>query len=99
METNDSKIAALSRLLALFQEPLRLRLFLLLSRLGFGGRELCVSELAEKLESSLSNTSHQLRKLELAGIVNRIRHGRMICYQFRKTPVNIKLYNFFRSNL
>ncbi len=92
-------INELARTFGLLQDPLRLRLFILLVHLGEGGKKLCVSDFAEKLGSSLSNTSHQLRKLELAGIANRVRHGRMICYQFRRTPVNMKLYKFLRSSL
>lgn len=97
MVTKEGHINELSRTFGLLQDPLRLRLFMLLVSMGFGGRKLCVSDLAEKLGSSLSNTSHQLRKLELAGMVERVRTGRMICYQFRKTPVNMRLYSFIRS--
>ncbi|MBI2640056.1 MAG: winged helix-turn-helix transcriptional regulator [Candidatus Sungbacteria bacterium] len=99
METKNSHINELSRAFGLFQDPLRLRLFVLLVNMGKGGRRLCVSELAEKLGGSLSNTSHQLHKLELAGIVERVRRGRMVCYQFRRTPFNMKMYSFIRSTL
>lgn len=99
MVTKASNFNELSRMFGLFQDPLRLRLFVLLVNMGSDGKKLCVSELAEKLGSSLSNTSHQLRKLEMAGMVDRVRAGRMICYQFKKTPFTMKLYHFLRSSL
>lgn len=93
------RIGDLSRTFGLFQDPLRIQLFLILVDLGKSGKTLCVSDLADRLGSSLSNTSHQLRKLEFAGVVQRLREGRMICYQLKKTPANMKIYNFIRSIL
>ena len=87
----------MARTFSLFQDPLRMRLFLMLVERARTRKSLCVSELADKLGSSLSNTSHQLRKMELAGIVEPARQGRMICYQFRRTPFNMKVYSFLRS--
>lgn len=81
----------LSRKLNLFADPVRLRLFFLL--FSSVGRDICVSEVAAFLKSSLSNVSHQLRKLELAGIIEPKREGRMICYRVIKNKENQVLYN------
>lgn len=43
-------------------------------------KELCVSDIAENTKSSLSATSHQLRKLEFLGVVSKCRYGQEICY-------------------
>lgn len=43
-------------------------------------KEPCVSRVSEMTNSSLSAVSHQLRKLELLGIVSRCRYGQEICY-------------------
>lgn len=91
MRVNAAALSNLSRLLSLFRDPVRLRIFLFL----FPAREqdLCVTDVADFLKSSLSNTSHQLRKLELARIVEPVRRGRMICYRVKKTRGNKVLYN------
>lgn len=91
MRIKDNRIVSLSRKLALFTDPVRLRIFFFLFSSQKG--DLCVSDVAKYLGSSLSNTSHQLRKLELAGIVGPKRDGRMICYRAQKTDDNIVLYN------
>lgn len=87
----DNGVANLSRKLSLFTDPVRLRIFFFL--FSSKREDLCVSDVAKYLGSSLSNTSHQLRKLELAGILGPRRDGRMICYRARKTDDNIVLYN------
>ncbi|QQG45124.1 MAG: winged helix-turn-helix transcriptional regulator [Candidatus Sungiibacteriota bacterium] len=92
MTTKEVKVTDLSRRLALFSDPVRLRLFLFL--FSSGEKDLCVSDIAAYLKSSLSNTSHQLRKLELAGFARPVRHGRMICYQSIKTDTNKLLYTY-----
>jgi DNA-binding transcriptional ArsR family regulator len=56
-------------------DPTRLRLlFTLLVR------ELCVCELAEVTEVSVSAVSHQLRSLRSAGLVSRRKNGRHVYY-------------------
>lgn len=90
MEIKNPKIMSLSRRLALFTDPVRLKLFLFL--FSTPRRDLCVSDIARYLGSSLSNTSHQLHKLELAGIVEPVRNGRMICYCVCRTKENQLFY-------
>jgi len=86
------EIARLARKLALFSDPVRLYMFLFL--FGSGKNNLCVSDVARFLKSSISNVSHQLRKLELVGAVEAVRHGRMVCYRVKKTKENKILYNY-----
>jgi DNA-binding transcriptional ArsR family regulator len=73
----SDRIAELCRIFALLADPTRLRILLVISE----RKRLCVSDLAENLGASLSNTSHQLRKLELAGLIESSRDGRTICYK------------------
>lgn len=91
MVINNIKTAELSRRMALFTDPVRLRLFFFL--FDSDNKDFCVSDIAKRLQSSLSNISHQLRKLELAGVIEPKRTGRMICYKVRNTKENKVLYN------
>jgi len=43
-------------------------------------KELCVGGISEKVNVSLSAISHQLRKLELLGVVSKCRYGQEVCY-------------------
>jgi DNA-binding transcriptional ArsR family regulator len=52
------------------------RIFLLLSSRG----ELCVSDVADGIRLSLSATSHQLQRMEAAGLLRSRRDGRIVCY-------------------
>lgn len=91
MPQSETRFHNLSRKLALFTDPVRLRLFFHL--FAAERDDVCVSDIAAFLKSSVSNTSHQLRKLELAGVVTPLRRGRMICYRVKKTENNKILYN------
>jgi ArsR family transcriptional regulator, lead/cadmium/zinc/bismuth-responsive transcriptional repressor len=61
---------------ALGSDPTRLKILLLLD----GHDELCVSELAETIGTSLSAVSHQLRLLVDSGLVKSCRKGKTKCY-------------------
>ncbi len=91
MELENQRLVKFSRKLSLFTDPIRLKLFFFL--FSAKAKDLCVSAIASQLESSISNTSHQLRKLEFAGIIEPVRDGRKICYRVRKTKENITLYS------
>jgi DNA-binding transcriptional ArsR family regulator len=60
-------------------------------------RNICVSELAERLGISVAGTSQQLKILETAGIVNKRRDCQKICYSLQTsdklTRQIIKLIN------
>jgi ArsR family transcriptional regulator len=44
-------------------------------------QDICVSDLAEKLKITPAGASQQLKTLERAGILTRVRKGQRICYQ------------------
>jgi len=46
--------------------------------------EICVTDMARLLKISAPAVSQHFRILELSGLVNRIRSGRMICYELNK---------------
>ena len=60
-----------------------LKIFLLLSRT----KELCVSDITERVGLSMSAVSHQLQKMEAAGIVESRQEGRTICYLLCETKL------------
>jgi ArsR family transcriptional regulator, lead/cadmium/zinc/bismuth-responsive transcriptional repressor len=57
-------------------DPTRLRILFLLQQ----HKELCVTDLAEILNLSISAISHQLSLLERFGLVTSNRMGKTICY-------------------
>lgn len=94
---HNDKTMKLARKLALFTDPMRLQAFFFL--FNSKKQDLCVTDVAAYLKSSLSNTSHQLRKLELAGVVEPHRNGRMICYRVKRTDENKVLYKCLQNLL
>lgn len=67
--------------------PSRLKIFLLLR----ARKRLCVTEIAKAADLSMSATSHQLSRLEAAGLVVGRRAGRLVCYEFNETPLSATL--------
>ena len=66
----------MARLFHVLSDPTRLHiLYLLLDK-----DELCVSEVNEATETSMSGTSQQLRRLEQHGLITRQRSGQKMCY-------------------
>lgn len=53
--------------------------------------DLCVNEIAQKVPLSHSAASHQLAKLESAGIVKSHRIGQMICYTAKTSAITKKI--------
>lgn len=64
-----------------------IKIFLLLGRV----KELCVSDIKRKINLSISATSHQLQKMESAGLVDSKRTGRTVCYIMRKNRITKEL--------
>jgi len=64
-------------------------------------KKICVGDLASKINLSLSATSHQLRKLEFLGVVEKCRYGQEICYCLNKksllTKKIMRLLDFSRA--
>lgn len=58
----------------------RLRILKLLMK----HHDICVTDVARIFEISLPAASHQLKILEMAGLVKRIRMGQMICYEIKQ---------------
>lgn len=68
-----------------------LKIFITLSR----NRKMCVSDVSRGAGLSLSATSHQLAKLEAAGLIRSVREGRNICYLFNKSRLTSVLCSCF----
>ena len=87
------QVPELTRLADLFKalsDPTRAGILYLLSR-----GELCVCDIAEILESSVSNISHHLRILRAAHLVKYRRHGRQAFYSLDDDHV----VDLFRAGL
>lgn len=65
-----------AEIFGLLSDPTRISILSIL----LSEKELCVGGISEKVSVSLSAISHQLRKLELLGIVSKCRYGQEICY-------------------
>lgn len=65
----------------------RFKIFKLICR----SRDLCVSDIADKLKLSMPTTSYHLKILELSGIVSPKRHGQMVCYELINKHPAVKM--------
>ena len=77
IKTMDSLTRAVD-IAKLLSDPTRLKI---LQTLFQANEDMCVYEIAEKVGSSQSATSHQLAKLEANGIVACYREGQKMCYE------------------
>ena len=71
----------------LLADPQRLRMIYALLEAG----AMCVSDMADLVGSSESATSHQLRRLRLAGLVRSQRDGREVLYRVADSHVRVML--------
>ena len=76
----DSRISKASQLYDLCADPTRLKLMYLFSV----NKELCPTDISNVLELSMSAVSHQVRVLEDAGFLGKVKMGKMICYSLSK---------------
>lgn len=76
-----SKAVDIAKLLS---DPTRVRI---LKALFEAEEDMCVYEIAEKVGSSQSATSHQLAKLEAYGVVVCYREGQKMCYELTSSPL------------
>lgn len=60
--------------------PARLKIFRLLSK----QKDICVTDVARILGVSVPAASYQFRILEMVGLVEKERMGKMICYKLKK---------------
>ena len=77
----DSKIAEISELYDICADETRLRLLYLFSV----NDELCPTDISNVLSLSMSAVSHQVRVLEDAGFLNKVKMGKMICYSLSRS--------------
>ncbi|MBI2033863.1 MAG: winged helix-turn-helix transcriptional regulator [Candidatus Liptonbacteria bacterium] len=59
-------------------------------------KELCVSDIADEVGLSMPAISHQLHKMEGAGLVISKRMGRTICYRLKINRLTTDLMKCFR---
>lgn len=78
MEHTISKIESITETMKLLSDPTRVKIITLLFS---EERDMCVYEIAERIGSTQSATSHQLSKLENKGIVRCFRMGQKMCYE------------------
>lgn len=64
----------------------RFRIF----RLLMGSHDLCVTEVAEVFEITVSAASQQLKILERVGLVQKMRMGKMVCYEINDENRTVK---------
>jgi DNA-binding transcriptional ArsR family regulator len=72
----DNKILELSQLHDICADPTRMRLMYLFS----ANSQLCPTDISNVLDLSMSAVSHQVRVLEEAGMLDKVKMGKMICY-------------------
>ena len=66
-------------------DPTRLNILRLLSK---GEKDLCVTDVANVFKISVPAASYQLKILEMVGLIQRDRMGKMICYALKdKDPL------------
>ncbi|MBI3384708.1 winged helix-turn-helix transcriptional regulator [Candidatus Gottesmanbacteria bacterium] len=82
------------KILKALSDQTRLKLFQLLIK----RKELCVSDLAKIFRISPSAVSYQLKFLERAGLVKRIKMGQIVCYEIKKSDNMVKsVINFIQK--
>lgn len=80
VERIDEKISAISEIYDICADPTRLKLIYLFS----ANEQLCPTDISNVLNLSMSAVSHQVRVLEDAGFLDKVKMGKMICYSLSK---------------
>ncbi|MDP3953708.1 MAG: metalloregulator ArsR/SmtB family transcription factor [bacterium] len=76
-------------------DPGRFRIFKLLME----HPDICVTDVANVFNITVSAASQQLRVLEMLELVEKTRMGQMVCYELKKdNPTVGQLIQFIRSN-
>lgn len=76
-------------------DPGRFRIFKLLMK----HHDLCVTDIANIFDITVSAASQQLRVLEMLGLVEKMRMGQMVCYELKKeNPAVKQLIQFIKSS-
>jgi DNA-binding transcriptional ArsR family regulator len=83
MKNNQTKLSEtdkrLVRILQVLGDPSRYKIFKILLE----KKQLCVSEIAGKMDISVPAVSQHFKTFELVGIVEKERMGQKICYQIK----------------
>lgn len=77
---NDEEIGEARRIFAALADVTRLKVVHALA----GGDELCVCDVANALEISISNASHHLRKLRALGLLSHRTDGKWVYYSLER---------------
>lgn len=76
-------------------DPGRFRIFKLLME----HHDICVTDVANIFDITISAASQQLRVLERLGLVQKMRMGQMVCYKLKKDDLTVKLLiQFIKSH-
>lgn len=80
IKLTDKTLARKARLLAMAGDETRIRILCYL----FEGGDPCVSEISDRIGTSIANTSHHLQLMHKSGLLKTQRQGNKICYQLVK---------------
>lgn len=80
-QMNKEEINQMAELFKTLSDPARVRIIWMLNK------EICVSELAEKLNMTQSAVSHQLSVLKVNGLVKKRRDGKQMYYRLTDNHV------------
>jgi ArsR family transcriptional regulator, lead/cadmium/zinc/bismuth-responsive transcriptional repressor len=71
---------------SVLSDSTRFSIFQILSK----HHDLCVTDLARICGLTVAAVSHQLKLLELSGLIERVRNGKMICYKVNNEEKNVE---------
>jgi ArsR family transcriptional regulator len=80
--------------LQLLGDKTRFKIFKLLA----GKHNMCVSEIAEQLDISVSAVSQHFRNFEMLGLVDKQRNGQKICYELKNDMYVKELAKLTKEN-
>jgi DNA-binding transcriptional ArsR family regulator len=80
-------IAKTCNLYDVISDPTRLKIIILLKK----HKKICVTDLAEIINVSISAISHQLKLLEKCDIVKSQKMGKMVCYRLAQKELKINI--------
>lgn len=92
-EMRDYNIKISCRTLKAISSESGIKIFAALSQV----KEMCVSDIARRVKLSISAASHQLHKMESAGLIDSWRDGRTVCFSLGKNKFNSNLANCLRG--
>ena len=83
-------------LFGFLSDPTRVKIINILN----SSKDYCVTEISKHADLSISAASHQLRKLELLGVVEKCRNGQEMCYCLnKKNSLTKKILNLLKVKI